>query len=324
MRRREFVTLIGGAAAWPCVARAQQPAMPVIGFVSNFTANPNYIAAFRRGLGEVGYVEGHDAKIEYRWEQGGQYNRLPAVMADLIGRRVAVIVASPIPAALAAKAATSTVPVVFAVGSDPVEAGLVTSLNRPGGNITGVGFNAVALNAKRLDLLSALLPKATSAALLVNPNNANAKPQINEITTAAKRLGLRIQVWHASSEDDFEKVFANQGERRPDALVVSADPFFISHRKRLVSVAAHFALPTIYYARDFVVAGGLMSYGTDFSDAFRQAGDYAGQILKGKKPGLLPIILSDKFEFVINLKTAKALGLAVPPTLQAIADDVIE
>jgi putative ABC transport system substrate-binding protein len=325
MKRRTFISLIGGAAAaWPLAARAQQREMPVVGFFSSFTADPHLTAAFHRGLGEVGYVEGRNVTIEYRWAEGGQYDRLTAVVADLVDRRAAVIIASPIPAALAAKAVTSTIPIVFAVGSDPVDSGLVTSLNRPGGNMTGVGFMSVALGAKRLELLRALVPKFALVALLVNPNNANAEPQTKDAQAAAAVLGLQVDVWRASSEDDFDKAFATVGRQRADALVVSADPFFFSHRDRLVTLAARHAMPAIYYGREFAVAGGLMSYGSNFADAFRQAGIYAGRILKGEKPGDLPAILSAKFEFVINFKTAKALGLEVPPTLLARADEVIE
>jgi putative ABC transport system substrate-binding protein len=325
IRRRDFIGILGGAAAvWPLAARAQQPAMPVIGFLSSFTAEPHFIAAFHRGLGEAGYVEGRNVAIEYRWAEGGQYDRLTAMVADLVGRRVAVIIASPIPAALAAKAVTATIPIVFAVGSDPVESGLVTSLNRPGGNITGVGFMSVALGAKRLELLRALVPKVALVALLVNPNNTNAEPQTKDAQAAAAALGIQLDVWRASSEDDFDNAFATLSRRRADALVVSADPLFIGHRDRLVMLAARHAMPTIYYGREFAVAGGLMSYGSNFADAFRQAGSYAGRILKGEKPGDLPAMLSAKFEFVINLKTAKALGIEVPATLLVAADEVIE
>jgi ABC-type uncharacterized transport system substrate-binding protein len=325
MKRREFITLIGGTAAgWPLAARAQQPAMPVIGFLSSFTTNPRFVAAFRKGLGEAGYVEGKNVSIEYYWAEGGQYDRLPAVAADLVGRRVAVIVASPIPAALATKAATTTIPVVFAVGSDPIESGLVASLNQPGGNITGVGFLSVALGAKRLELLRDLVPKVTSIALLVNPNNANAEPQTKETKLAAARFGLEIDIITASSKADFDSAFATLVRQKAGALVVSVDPFFISQRDQLVERAARHAVPAIYYAREFTADGGLMSYGANFAVGYRQAGVYAGRILKGEKPGDLPVMLSDKFEFVINLKTAKALGVELPAKLLALADEVIE
>ena len=324
MRRREFIAGIGATIAWSLDARAQQPSMPAIGFLSSFTTDPRFVASFRQGLGEAGYVEGQNVAIEYHWAEGGQYDRLPAVAADLVGRRVAVIVASPIPAALAAKAATTTIPIVFAIGSDPIEFGLVASLNRPGGNITGVSFLSVELGAKRLELLRDFVPQVASIALLVNPNNTNAEPQTKEIQLAASGLGLKLDVLKASSKADFNSAFATLVQKRDGALVVSADPFFISQRDQLIALAARHAVPTIYYAREFTAAGGLMSYGSSFAAAHRQAGVYAGRILKGDKPGDLPVMLSAKFEFVINLKTAKALGVEVPARLLALADEVIE
>ena len=325
MRRRDFIALLGGtAAAWPLAARAQQPAMPVIGFLSSFTTDPRFVAAFRRGLGEVGFVEGQNVAIEYHWAEGGRYDQLPTVASDLVSRKVSAIVASPIPAALAAKAATTSIPIVFAIGSDPTESGLVTSINRPGGNITGVSFVSVALGAKRLELLRELVPKVASIAFLVNPNNTNADLQTRETKLAAAGLGLDLNVVNASSIADLDSVLAALARQRSGALVVSVDPFFISQRDHLVALAAHYEVPTIYYAREFAMTGGLMSYGADFALGHRQAGVYAGRILKGEKPGDLPIMLSDKFEFVINLKTAKALAIEVPARLLALADEVIE
>jgi len=325
MKRREFITLLGGAAvAWPEVARGQQPTTPVIGFLSSFTTNPQFVAAFHRGLGEAGYVEGQNVAIEYHWVGEGEYGRLPAAAAELVHRRAAVIVASPIPAAVAAKAATRTIPIVFAVGSDPVEAGLVSSLNRPGGNITGIGFQSVALGAKRLELLRDLMPKLGSIAVLVNPRNPNANPQTTDMQSATAALGVRLDVLTAASKEELAIAFATLARRRPEALVVSADPFFISSRDLLVLLATRHAVPAIYYAREFAAAGGLMSYGTNFANAHREAGTYVARILKGEKPGDLPVMLSAKFELVINLNSATALGVDIPPTLLARADEVIE
>jgi putative ABC transport system substrate-binding protein len=324
MKRREFIALLAGATAWPVVARAQQAAMPVVGFLSSFTTNPRFAAAFRRGLAEAGYVEGQNVTIEYQWAKGGQYDQLSTLAADLVRRRVALIVASPIPAALAAKAATTTIPIVFAIGSDPVESGLVTSLNRPNENITGVSFLSVGLGAKRLELLRSLVPKAGSIALLVNPNNSNAEPQTKETQAAAAGLGLHLEVLKASSRADFDSAFSAIDQQRVGAMVVSADPFFISERVQLIALAARHAVPAIYYAREFVEAGGLMSYGSDFAIAYAQAGTYAGRLLKGEKVTDLPVMLSPKFELVLNLKAVKGLGIDVPANLLALADDVIE
>jgi putative tryptophan/tyrosine transport system substrate-binding protein len=327
MKRREFVALLGGAAlAWPLAARAQRAAIPMIGYLSSFPAdiNPVFTQAFRKGLNDAGIVEGRDVTVEYRWDEDGRYDRLPMLAADLVGRGVAVLFASPIPAALAAKAATTTIPIVFAIGSDPVETGLVASLNRPGGNVTGATFLSVALGAKRLELLRDLIPKLASIGLLVNPSNPNATPQTNDMQAATNAFGLQLNVQKASSQSDFENAFATLARQRTDALVISADPFFISHRDQLVALAARHSMPAIYYAREFPAAGGLVSYASSFADSFYQAATYVGRILKGEKPADLPVMQPTKFELVINLKAAKALGLDVPPTLLARADEVIE
>jgi ABC-type uncharacterized transport system substrate-binding protein len=326
VRRREFLGVLGGAAlAWPIAARAQQP-MPVIGCLSGGTSSgfAHLLASFRQGLSEAGYVEGRNVAIEYRWAEEGQYDQLPALAADLLGRRVAVMFANPIPAALAAKAATDTIPIVFAIGSDPVASGLVATINRPGGNVTGVTWLAIELGAKRLELLRDLVPRVASVALLVNPNNPNAGVQTKDMQVASATLGLQLNVLSASSPDDLDRVFAMLVRQQADALVISADPFFISRRNQLVVLAARHAVPVISVLREFAVAGALMSYGASFDDAYRLAGTYAGRILKGERPADLPVIQPTKFELVINLKTAKALGLDVPLQIQQLADEVIE
>jgi putative ABC transport system substrate-binding protein len=325
IRRREFVAVLGGAAAWPLAARAQQPAMPVIGFLNS--ASPEgyapYVAAFRQGLKEAGYVEGQNATIEYRWAEG-RYDRLPALVADLIGRKVTVIAATSSPAAQAAKAATSTVPIVFTTGDDPIKLGLVASLNRPGGNVTGVSNLLVELGSKQLGLLRELAPSTTAIAVLTNPNFPGTERQLRDVEAAALVLGLQLIVLRASTEQEMQTAFATMARQGGVALLVGVDPFFVERRDHIVAPAARHAIPAIYPVREFAVVGGLMSYGSDFADSYRQTGIYTGQILKGAKPADLPVQRSTKFEFVINFKTAKALGLAVPNSMQLLADEVIE
>ncbi len=326
MKRREFISLFGGAAAWPLAAGAQQPAMPVTGLLNAGSPGPlrQQVAAFHEGLKESGYVEGQNVAVEYRWAEG-QYDRLPALAADLVRRQVSVIVAGGgAPVVLAAKAATTTIPIVFMAGADPVASGLVPSINRPGGNITGVYHFATGLEAKRLGLLHEMVPKAATIAVLVNPNYSEAENQLREVQEAAARLGVQLVVVRANTESDFDAAFSTVVQQRSGALLVCASPFFNTRREQLVVLAARHALPTIYEWRDFAAAGGLVSYGTSLADAYRQAGVYADRILKGAKPADLPIVQSTKFEFVINLNTAKALGLTIPPGVLAIADEVIE
>ena len=326
LKRREFITLLGAAAAWPLVARAQQPAMPVIGFLSSRSPgeSADLVAAFRRGLAEGGYVEGQNVSLEFRWGEG-RYERLTAYAVELVRRAVTVIVtAGGDPAAQAAKAATATIPIVFVSGSDPVKVGLVASLNRPGGNITGVHMLILSLGAKRLGLLHELMPAANPVGILVNPNFADALTQLRDVEDAAQSLGLKLVVQKAGTEFEFETAFADLARQKAGAILVIADPFFTSQRVEIAALAARYAMPAVFELREFAAAGGLMSYGPDLADGYRQGGVYAGKILKGQKPAELPVEQPAKLGLVINLKTAKALGLQIPDKLLALADEVIE
>ena len=327
MRRRGFITLLGGAATWPLAAHAQQPALPVVGFVRDGSANTSarFVAAFRKGLNETGYVEGQNVTVEYHYLEG-QSDRLPVLMADLARRQVAVIATPGIVPSLAAKAATGTIPLVFGVGEDPVRLGLVASFARPGGNATGVNFFNEEVTAKRLRLLHDLVPKAVRVAVLVNPANAaSAENVLREVQQAAPTIGLQIQtVLKANTIGQIDAAFASLALERPDALFVAADAFFLSRAVQFATLAAHDRIPAAYATRDYVAAGGLMSYGTDIADWFHQIGVYTGSILKGAKPADLPVLQSTKFEFVINLETARTLGIEVPPGVISIADEVIE
>ena len=327
MRRREFITLLGGAAAaWPVVARAQQPAMPVIGFLSarSRAASAGLLVSFRKGLTEAGYVDGQNVQIEYRFAEG-RYERLAGLAKELVGRQVVVIAAiSGTPAALAAKAATTTIPIVFANGADPIASGLVTSLNRPGGNISGVTFLASETIPKRLEVLHELIPRAQVVGYLVNPVNPITEGEVKDTAAAARSRGLQLLVHSASAEGAIDEGFVTFMQRPVDALIIGNDTFLSSRKEQIFTRAAQHAIPTVYYEREFAVAGGLLSYGTDFADSYRQAGDYVARILKGMKPADLPVQQPTKYELVINLKTAKALGIEIPPTLLARADEVIE
>jgi putative ABC transport system substrate-binding protein len=327
LKRREFITLLGGAAGWPLAARAQQPAMPVIGFLN--PTSPDAIAdllrAFRQGLKDTGYIEGENVAIEYRWAEN-QIDQLSALVAELVHRQVAVIatIGGP-PSAFAAKAATTTIPIVFLIGEDPARLGLVGSLARPGGNLTGVNFFNTELAAKRLELLRELLPTAKRVAVLVNPAEAtNTESVVRDAEGAARAMGLQIQVLNASTSGEIDAAFATVVRERPDALFVGPGPFFTARRDQLALLAAIHRVPAIYPGRQYVEAGALMSYGASLADSCRQVGVYVGRILKGAKPADLPVVQSSKFELAINHQTARSLGLVVPPTLLSIADDVIE
>jgi ABC-type uncharacterized transport system substrate-binding protein len=325
MKRREFITLLGGAAAWPLAARAQQPAVPVIGYLNNASpeADASRLTGLRRGLNQSGYVEGRNLVIEYRWA-GNQADRLPALATDLVQLRVAVIVSPGLVATLAAKAATTSIPIVFGIGNDPVQLGLVASLNRPGGNLTG--FNAVSseLGAKGLALLHELVPGSATIGFLENPNNPTFELTTRDVLAAAPVIGVKVQTLKAATDREIDAAFASLVQARTGALLVGNDVFFNNRIERLIELAADHAIPTMYAFREFVVAGGLISYGTTLIETYRQVGLYTGRILKGERPADLPVIQATKIELIINLKTAKALGLQIPDRLLALADEVIE
>jgi putative ABC transport system substrate-binding protein len=323
MKRREFMMLLGGSVVWPLAARAQQSAVPVVGYLSagSRSSSPDPPASFRQGLKDMGYVEGQNVTIEYQWAEG-RYDHLAGMAADMVARRVAVIAASPSPAALAAKAATSTIPIVFNVGADPVQIHLVVNLNHPGGNLTGSTFFTGALIAKRLELLLELVPKPALLALLTNP--ANPGNETSDALAAASALGQKVNVLNASTADEIDTAFATLSQQGPRALVIGGDPFFNSRRDQLALLAARYAIPAVYPLRVYVTSGGLMSYGTDPNVSYRQQGVYVGRILKGEKPAELPVVQPTKFELVINLRAAKAIGLTVPELFLARADEVIE
>jgi putative tryptophan/tyrosine transport system substrate-binding protein len=326
VRRREFITLLGGATAWPLAVRAQQPAMRVVGFLSGRSPGESaaVVNAFRQGLAENGYVEGKDIAIEFRWADG-HYDRLAPLAAELVARQVEVIAATGgSVSGLAAKSATGTIPIVFSSGGDAVKLGLVASLNRPGGNVTGVNLVFGALGAKRLELLRSLVPAAAAIAMLVNPNYPSAASEVQDVEPAGRTLGLRISILNARTESEFEPAFTALVEQKAAALVVADDPYLVSQRDRIVQLATRYAVPAMYITRDFADAGGLMSYGPSIIDGYRLVGVYTGRILKGEKPADLPVVQPTKFDLVINLKTARALGLTIPDKMLALADEVIE
>jgi putative ABC transport system substrate-binding protein len=326
VRRRDFITLLGGAAMWPLAVRAQQPAIPVIGWLGarSPAESASVVAAFHEGLNETGYVEGKNVAIEYRWAEL-QYDRLPALASDLVRRQVLVIAAvGGIHSGLAAKAATSAIPIVFVSAGDPVTFGLVASLNRPGANVTGISMITVALAPKRLELLHELVPAPTVIAMLVNPTSPYVEPETKDVMAAARALGRQVRVLNASTGQEIDAAFTTLVQQGAGALLVSGDPFFDSQRDRLIVLAAHHAVPAIYQWREFAMIGGLMSYGTSILDAYRQCGIYVGKVLSGAKPADLPVMQPTKFEFVINLRTSKALGIEIPSKLLTFADEVIE
>jgi putative tryptophan/tyrosine transport system substrate-binding protein len=326
MRRRDFLTVLGGATAWPSIASAQQPAIPIIGFLESGSrlAFADRLVAFHQGLRKFGYAEGQNVVIEYRFAQG-QYDQLPAMATDLVQRQVAVLVATGSPnSAQAAKAATQTIPIVFANGGDPIGLGLVTSISRPVGNLTGLSFYNSSLVQKRVEVARELVPSAKLLGVLVNPNNPNTPSDIKAIQSAVQRIGLQALIVNAASENDFETGFAAFAQGKADVIFVNNDAFFSTRANQIVAFETRYAIPTIYYLRDFVVAGGLVSYGTNIIDIYGEAGVYTGRILKGVKPSELPVLLPSKFEFVVNLGTAKKLGLAIPTSILLRADEVIE
>jgi putative ABC transport system substrate-binding protein len=326
VRRRQFITLLGGAATWPMAARAQQPAMPVLGFLGSQSpdAIPDYLRALRQGLKEAGFVEGETVAIDYRWAEN-QVDRLPALASELVRRRVAMLVSGGGPASMAAGKTTSSIPIVFLVAEDPVRLGLVASLARPGGNATGINFFAAELAAKRLELLRQLVPGAARVAVLLNPTEtAVAAANLRDVETAAHAMGVEIRVLNASTRDEIDDAYATLARERPDALFISSGPFFSDRRVQMAHLATRYALPAIHGSRLYAEVGGLISYGANIAHAYRQAGVYAGRILKGARPADLPVVQSSKFDLVVNLHAAKLLGIAVPPTLLATADEVIE